>query len=490
MARLRLAVIASLALLVARLHAAEGLGFADAEALYVAYAMHPQPAYVDHPGLVGVIVRFVGAGGLPSPERLHTFASVVATLIPWIGALAARASGASWQAATRTVFALAFVPEIAIGLWAMSPHLPLACAWLGAIAATIAALRADPKSFRALWGLLLAGALVGVACLSSASGLLLGLAIFVTLLYRSCWPRWRTAAPWAAFGVAAVLIAPVVVWEAREGFPMLRHRLVATQGEAGPSLRNLGALVGGQLAYVTPPFLFGAYLVLRRLWPERNATAVDRLLFLATVVPAVPLVLICLVSKVAEPHWLAPAYLAVAVHLSRVEVVGRKLGVACVATGALIVGLGWAVVKTPVQLELLGERYRARYDLSNDLYAWAPAGRMLQQLVDEERKRSGRTPVVVGPHYIVCAQAHVTLGPTVPVGCRTPFGDDFRRWLPESTWDRAPTVLFVQDDRFPLDASRELPDRTVRKTQRVLVHRGGRVVRTIRATVLDNDTTA
>ena len=39
----------------------------------------------------------------------------------------------------------------------------------------------------------------------------------------------------------------------------------STQSRSGVSLRNLGALIGGQLAYVTPPFLLAAWLALRSL---------------------------------------------------------------------------------------------------------------------------------------------------------------------------------------------------------------------------------
>src|SRR6185437_7409438 len=69
--------------LVVRLLASIRVGFGDSEALYAAYAFHPQPAYLDHPGLVGVFARAVGGGTAPSPERAHAVTSVLATLVPW-----------------------------------------------------------------------------------------------------------------------------------------------------------------------------------------------------------------------------------------------------------------------------------------------------------------------------------------------------------------------------------------------------------------------
>jgi hypothetical protein len=479
------AVAVSLAMLGLRLDVASFAGFGDAEALYVSYALHPQPAYVDHPGLIGAMARAIGRGSAPSPGLAHIVTATLATLVPWIGALAARAAGASWRGAMRTVLVLALVPEIGIGLFGLTPHLPLALAWLGALAFGALALRSPASSFRALIATLGAGGLAGVACLSHATGVLLALALLSALFGRGMLARWKTAAPWAAIGIALVLVLPLLVWEARSDFPMLRHRLIATQGNAGFSLRNLGALVGGQLAYVTPPFLAAAAFVLTDLARERARDPATRLLWLATLVPAAVLVPLCLWSRVAEPHWLAPAYLALAVHVARRDLVGRKLAVGSLVTGAVITLLAWLWVRTPLPVVALGASYRARYDLANDLYAWGPAGRLLEDAVTRALSETRRLPVVVGPHWTVCAQAHARLEYRVPVGCNTAIRDDFDRWLPRKRWLDAPVVLYVHDSRFQVRPELELPGRAVTSSSQVEIVRGGRVVRTIWVTRLE-----
>ena len=60
-----------------RLVAASRVGFGDSEALYASYALHPQPAYLDHPGLVGLLARAVGGGTAPTPDRAHLFTAVI-----------------------------------------------------------------------------------------------------------------------------------------------------------------------------------------------------------------------------------------------------------------------------------------------------------------------------------------------------------------------------------------------------------------------------
>src|SRR5271154_7590883 len=80
-------------MLAVRLFAAQRVGFGDSEALYAAYALHPQPAYLDHPGLIGLFARTIGAGSAPSPERAHFVTTVLGAALPWEMALACRACG-------------------------------------------------------------------------------------------------------------------------------------------------------------------------------------------------------------------------------------------------------------------------------------------------------------------------------------------------------------------------------------------------------------
>lgn len=484
---LPLALALSTLLLVLRLHLAHTVGFGDAEALYASYALHPQPAYLDHPGLVGLIARLLGHGSSPSPEAVHRFTAVAATLLPWAGLLAARGLGSSGPSAWRTLFALALAPELCVGLFALTPDLPLAYAWIGALGLAGLALRSEPGSWRALTALLGTGACVGLASLSKASGPLLGAALLATFLTTDPGRRHlRTVWPWLAFVLAGVLISPVVRWELQNGWPMLRHRLVATQSDAGLSLRNLGATLGGQLLYVTPPFLIAGAVLVRDL-ARRPHDALDRLLWQATWIPGLPLVALCLWSRVAEPHWLAPAYLGLTLHASRVRLLSPRLVRVCAATGLAIAGLGWAWVGTPLPPALAGSTYEPRYDLSNDYYAWKTAAPVLRgAVVAAERPGSGPV-VVVGPHYIVCAQVHATLRHRALVGCRTPHGDDFDRWTPRPRWHASPTILFVSDDRFDDRLAKEFPKRKVVAHLSTDVWRGSRVVRRITVTRLDRD---
>ncbi len=483
---LRLAMLLSLGLLALRLIIAEAVGWGDAEALYATYALFRQPSYLDHPGFIGWLGSLLaGANGVPLPVLTHRFTAAAATGIPWLGALAARAAGASWRGSLLAVIALLVAPELAIGLFAFTPDLPLAFAWLAALACAALALRNPPSSWQALAGTVGAGVFTGVAIMSKISGFTLAAALVVTWLSKPARPRLKTLAPYAAIVPAVVIPLPFFLREAGLGWPMLQHRLVDTQVGFGATFRNLGSLLGGQLLYVTPVVLVAAVLIALDLARNHARDEVGRLLFYATFIPFAVLATLTLLSRVAEPHWVAPAYLALVVHLARraddtPQLLSRRLSAAAVLTSLAAILLVFVVVMFPVLPRVMGHRYQARYDLTNDLFAWKELGPELDNALEQARAADlGEVPVI-GPHWVVCAQAQAWLGNRARVGCLTDVGDDFDTFFPRAQWRRAPEIIYVTDDRFQDNPAKLFPDRAVQAVDRVTVRRGGMVFRTFR----------
>jgi Dolichyl-phosphate-mannose-protein mannosyltransferase len=481
-------VAATLALLALRIYAAHRIGFGDSEALYACYARHPQPVYLDHPGLIGVLARALGGGDAPSPFAAHLGTALLSTMAPWMGALAARAAGASWTGSAIAAGALMLAPEISVGLFGLTPDLLLIVCWYAAVLFAALALKAEPGSARSLLLGLASGFAAGLSCDAKVSGVLLVVGLGLAWASPAARMHRGTLVPWAGLVVALVVFSPVVVDEIERGFPMMRHRLVETQKGAGPSLRNLAVLAGGQLLYVTPPLVWAAVKVIRDLYARRNDDVVSALLWSVTVA-ALPLVLLACLSPVAEPHWIAPLYLALPLHFARgcdtvaraqartalVSPITRNLAV---GVGITSVALAHAWVLLPLAPRLLGAKYEPRYDLANDLYAWRTGLPMLRRAFAQSVDLDGPPPIVVGPHWTVCAQVHAALPASILVGCEGDIPDDFSRWLPRSTWEQAPVVLYVTDDRFG-DPVRALPRRRLDAAWHVNVERGGVSVRRI-----------
>jgi len=137
-------------------------------------------------------------------------------------------------------------------------------------------------------------------------------------------------------------------------------------------------------------------------------------------------------------------------------------------------------VLTPLGPTWLGHRYEPRYDIANDLYAWRTGVPLVERALSESTNLAAPPAVVVGPHWTVCAQVHAALPSSVLVGCQGKIPDDFDRWLPRTTWDRAPVVLYVTDDRFDEDLTKVMPERRLESVWQVDVVREGIPVRRIR----------
>ena len=472
----------SVTLFAVRLFAASNVGFGDSEALYACYALHPAPAYLDHPGLVGLMAGVIGHGGAPSPHDTHVVTAVLATLVPWLMVAAARASGAALRGACAAGLAMAFAPEIAVGLFAMTPDLLLALLWLGSLALACAALRA-PSSAVSAASFVFAGLLAGIAIAAKISGMLLFAALALAYLSPSSRKHMKTPWPWAGLALGALVALPIFLFEARTGWPMLHHRLVDSQSSSGPSLRNIVSVIFGQLGYVSPLLAFFAVKVGVDLVRRRREDAVSFLLFLAFVVPLAPLTALCLWSRVAEPHWIAPALLALPIHYARTSVpwMSKRIARASLVLAGALVAAVHAWVLVPSLTRFAPRALDPKLDISNELYGWSEARGAIESMVEDEHD-----VVVVGPHWVICAQIHAALGRGTRVGCMTPIRDDFDVWQPRSEWKRAEKIIYVSDNRFEGDPAVLFPDRVVARRGRVTILRGGRIARVFSVAMLES----
>ena len=383
--------VLSVVMLAIRWSAAKSVGFGDSEALYATYALHPQPAYLDHPGLIGAFARSLGGGAAPTPTDAHMVTAVMATMAPWVLSIVARSMGATLRASLVAALVAACTPVLSIGLFAMTPDLLLFFAWLGSLGLAVAAVDSPASSGRASAFAMGAGLFAGIAASAKISGLLL----FPTLawIYAHATAHRRTAWPWLGLVVGLLPLFPVAQWEAASGWPMLHHRLVSTQAEAGFSLRNVLALFGGQLLYLSPLVAVLAFVVGRDLVSRRKEDPITGALFAAFVIPVVPLALLCLWSRVAEPHWLTPPLLALPLHAARtgvplriadaIHTKWRNFTAAAAGLGLALTLAVHAWVLVPSLLKYAPRSYDAKVDIANELTGWTDATQAATELADE-----------------------------------------------------------------------------------------------------------
>jgi hypothetical protein len=234
--------------------------------------------------------------------------------------------------------------------------------------------------------------------------------------------------------------------------------------------------------------LFAGALVARDLWRDERRTPIDRLLLLNLLLPLGPLLLLA-VSADSEGGWLTPAYLALSLHAARMGPLPSGLVKSCIALGAGVALLGWSWLRTDLPFltgQLLGG-YEPTWDTTSDLYAWGPARPLLQSVVAGARERTGRVPLVVGPHWAVCAQAEVALAGQTHVGCDSPELDDYDAWSNPASWPDAETIVFVTDSRFSDTPPETLYGRPALATHETVIQRFGRDVRHINVVEFDRE---
>jgi hypothetical protein len=158
--------------------------------------------------------------------------------------------------------------------------------------------------------------------------------------------------------------------------------------------------------------------------------------------------------------------------------------VASCALAVCIVGAVHAWVLLPGLLRLAPPTYDARVDIANELHGWPEAAHAVR-----EEALAALVPgsdrgdlVVVGPHWVICAQLEAALRGELPVGCDTPVRDDFDSWWPRARWRRAQTIVWVSDRRF--DAPPSLSAFATERVREVPISRGGRTVRLFTVTIL------
>lgn len=186
-----------------------------------------------------------------------------------------------------------------LGLFA-STDAPLTLCWVAGIWCYLRVLE------RGDWGDWLAlGTICGLGLLAKYPMLVFVAAALLHLLafHRS---RLGSPRPWAAAGLALVLLLPNLLWNAAHDFPTFRHTAEITlQREHGGALANLGEFLGSQWLAFGP--LLGAFAVAgllrgRRPWQDEGSR-----LLLWFALPLWAVVAVQALHGGANANWAAPA---------------------------------------------------------------------------------------------------------------------------------------------------------------------------------------
>lgn len=276
------------------------------EAHYALYGLHLDWSYFDHPPLVGWLQALV----LPFSQsefalRLWPIALGTATsLVIYIFARRLFPQQSPWLGFWSVVFYQSGLLFQALGL-ALVPETPLV---LFTLLALLALLRALERAQRRDW--LLFGLCLGLAGLSKYTAVTVALSAVLFVVLQKRLDVLRTPGPWLAVLVAALLISPVLCWNATHDWISFRYQLGHGFRPKDWAWSRVGISQAGQVfAYAPGIYVFGLIALVAgfREWRERGVQ-----LSLLLVLPVLLLFVSGSGREETLPHWTALAWAGVA----------------------------------------------------------------------------------------------------------------------------------------------------------------------------------
>jgi hypothetical protein len=219
--------------LVLHLVTANGYGYFRDEFYYLACGEHLDWGYVDHAPLIALVARVLRITLGDSRLALRAYPAVCGALTVGLAGYVAHAMGGRRFAQATACLGILVAPYFLLldHLFTMNCLDPVL--WTLSLLLVVRA-QAEPKRS---W--LAFGAVAGIGLLNKHAMLFLGAAVVVSLLLTPQRQQLKTPWPWAALGMAAIALAPNLVWEIRYGWPTLEFMRHA-QRETIVSLSVLG----------------------------------------------------------------------------------------------------------------------------------------------------------------------------------------------------------------------------------------------------------
>lgn len=314
------------------LHAVLGavLGLSVDEAHYLLYAAHPALSYFDHPPLVGWVQ--IPLVALDAPVAvLRLVPGLCWLLTVWgVHRLTLRLLAGqplAPQAALAAVMALALAPLLHILGIGLLPDTLLMALTVALMYQTWTLMQPGATTRTAPW--LVMGVLLGLSGLAKYTAVFTAVAVAVCIVGAQGWRVLRLPALWGGVGLAAVLIAPVLVWNAQNHWISFTYQLAHGKGSVWQAA-HVGRFLLTQLVVFGP-------LLLCAVPGWRSAPVALRPLVWLFVIPFAIFTYMS-GGGTALPHWTTPSWVALA------PLAG--LGVARLWRGA---ARGWLVAVAALQ---------------------------------------------------------------------------------------------------------------------------------------------
>jgi hypothetical protein len=272
-------------------------GFLQDELYFIVAGHHLAFGYVDQPPLAPLLTRITGIVGV-SPAAIRIVPALAGGAIVIMTARLAALFGAGRSGRVLAALITACAP-ILLGAVHIGNTTPLdLLAWTAVLlCVATAVLRQRPR-----WWLA-GGTVAGLGLQADNLVILLLICLAVGLLATPQRAALRTRWPWSGAGIAAVIWAPNLIWQAAHGWPQLAMSAALHQQNISPA--DYAGALPGQFVYLgllVAPLIVAGFVVLWRT-PDLRFLAVTATLVLVYVLAWVP-------GKVYYADGIAPVVLA------------------------------------------------------------------------------------------------------------------------------------------------------------------------------------
>ena len=272
-------------------------GFQQDELYFIVAGHHLAFGYVDQPPLAPLLTRVTDIFGV-SPTAIRILPALAGGALVIMAARLAALFGAGRFGRVLAALTTACAPVI-IGAVHVGNTTPLdLLAWTAVLVCVSTALLRD----RPRWWLA-AGVAAGIGLEADNLVVLLLIGLALGLLVSPQRPVLRTRWPWLGAGIAAVIWAPNIIWQATHGWPQLAMSAALHHENTSPA--DYASGLPGQLVYLgllMAPLVIAGFVVLWRT-PDLRFIAVAATLILVYVLAWIP-------GKVYYADGTAPAVLA------------------------------------------------------------------------------------------------------------------------------------------------------------------------------------
>jgi hypothetical protein len=475
---------------IARLIVAVALGYGYGEGYYVATARHFDLSYFDQPPLslwlAWVQIKLFGAQW-PVLVRLPFIVMFAGTT--WamyrLGARLFDARAGAWGA---VLLNLSPVFSLSVASW-LQPDGPLMLLLLLAALPVVSLVFDEPKRPMRLWAL--AGAAFGLALLSKyhAVLILVGLVIFVATTPKHRAWFFSRGLPLAG-AIAAILILPVLLWNAQNDWASVRFQGDRFFNYTGLHFDWLVRGILGQAALVNFVIWVPMMVVFFRALRAGPRDARAWFLCCLAIVPIIVFTAASLWAPLGYHfHWQSPGYLFLFPLLGRFAAEGIDAGLVATRRGVLGAGVyiaigvvflasqattGW--VRSVMPAAVTGKLEEAA-NPTRELLTWNE----VRQVVAAHGLLDTPKMFAVGPQWHQTGKVDVQLGDKMPVVClcRDPRNIAFG-WNPKAFlgWD----ALIVGTDHYIPDVQTAYGPyfRSIELLDTAVVTLGGRPDLTVR----------